>query len=565
MFNILSKIRRDNTPHDPLSSLKTLTRWVNDLPAGNVIAAHEQLLNVLVQFNSQTDQHTQERLDVLMQLDVSTRPLQLALCQQYLRNSRMSRVMESRLWHSIYKFYWEQARAYHGFIMAHVAHPAGSRIKPAMSLVTLRTLHAFGNVFKWHYFRYEKPEEKLWLRLHNLYRVAEFEGFSKGELSLYTPETSPTCCAGQYTRALLLAQLDASALYPKQIEMADNWLNQWAHLTHYDAQYAADDHTFYVNLTDGVGARRIRNPEFSESCRFLNVSELTEKIKQSRLALQAGETAALQGLGEDCRIPDCFEMLDYAEHQWGPLNQREQRKSVRTTTKKAVDVVHGFNEICALVKQGGNGVDVLHDASSEMKYDEMIDMHLYGFVTDSTRSRARQSMPQPTEKAPPHERWVMENESEHGFGASVPSDEHDWLRLGGMVALLTLKSQPWKLGVLRRLARTTNGLSQVGIEILTHEPHLLMLRLQPSSSLHGYTVDGVDTNSELLPVPALLISQTNRDQGEIILEAAQFASGRSFAVTVNDHKGIIRLREVIEKGEGWMRVGVDIVLTPTGA
>jgi hypothetical protein len=66
-------------------------------------------------------------------------------------------------------------------------------------------------------------------------------------------------------------------------------------------------------------------------------------------------------------------------------------------------------------------------------------------------------------------------------------------------------------------------------------------------------------------VPALFISQTNRDRGEIILEAAQFASGRSFAVTVNDHKAIIRLREVIEKGEGWMRVGVDIVLTPTVA
>ncbi len=563
MFNILSILRRDNTADNPLSSLKTLSRWVNDLPAGNVIAAHEQMLNALIQFNAQTDQHTKDRLDILMQLDLSARPLQQALCQQYLRNSRMSRVMESRLWHSIYKFYWEQARAYHGFIMAYVAHPAASRIKPAMNLVMLRALHAFGDVFKWHYFRYEKPEEKLWLRLHNLYRVAEFEGFSKGELNLYPDEASTSCCAGQYTRALLLAQLDASALYPKQIEMADNWLNQWAHLSRYDTQHITNDHTFYVNLTEGVGARRIRNPDFSESCRFLNVTELAEKIKQSRLALQAGETAALLGLGEDCRIPDCFEMLDYAERQWGPLNQREQRKSVRTAIKKAVDVVHGFNEICALVKQGGNGVDVLHEINSEMKYDEMIDMQLYGFVTDSTRSRARQNLAQPTEKAAPHERWVMENESEHGFGASVPSDEHDWLRLGGMVALHVLKNQPWKLGVIRRLARVTNGLSQVGIEILTHEPHLLMLKLQAATSLHGYTVDGIDTTSALLPVPALFISQVNGEHGEIILEAAQYASGRSFEVNLSSHKGVLRLRDVIEKGEGWMRVGVDMVLTPT--
>lgn len=558
MFNILSMLCKNSAESDPLESEKTITRWINDLPAGNVLNAHEQVLQKVAEFNAQTAPYSKERLAVLLSLDEYARALQTSLSQQYLRNPRMSRVMESRLWHAVYKFYWEVARAYHGFIMSYVSNPAGNPLQTSIPLLTLRTVHNLGNVFKWHYFRYEKPADKLWLRLHNLYRVAEFEGFSKTELTLYPASRETTRCLDQYTRILLLGQLDTSALYPKQIEMADQWLNQWSHLIEQDSQFNPDTHTLYVAQSDDVGARRIRNTEFSESCRFMATARLHEKIQQTRSALQNGESPALLGLGEDCRLPDCFEILDYAERQWGPLDKREQRKSPRTSAKKIIDVVHGFNEICAVVKQGKNGADALHEMDAELKYDEMIDMKLYGFVTESTRTRNRHSSPAPSENTPPHERWVMEDMSEHGLGASVPADSNDWVRLGSMVALKVERDAEWKIGVMRRLLHAEDGLLQVGIEVLSNAPQMLLLRPQTNNALQGYSVSNLDTTDATLPVPVIFITRTDSGQGELLLEAAQYTSGRSFQTGTGAKKNMIRLRDVIEKGDGWMRVAVDI-------
>lgn len=565
MFNILSMLHKNSAESDPLGSLKTITRWINDLPAGDVFNAHEQVLHKLGEFNAQNAQYGKERLGVLLLLDEYARSLQTSLSQQYLRNPRMSRVMESRLWHAVYNFYWEVARAYHGFIMSYVANPAGNPLKASIPQITLRTVHNFGNAFKWHYFRYEKPEGKLWLRLHNLYRVAEFEGFSKTELTLYPQNGRTTRCMDQYNRALFLGQLDTSVLYPKQIEMADQWLCQWSHLIEHESQFNPGSHVFYVALSDGVGARRIRNTEFSESCRFMATARLHEKIQLTRSALQNGESPALLGLGEDCRLPDCFEILDYAERQWGPLDKREQRKSPRTSAKKIIDVVHGFNEICAVVKQGNNGADVLHEMDTELKYDEMIDMKLYGFVTESTRTRNRHATPVPSEKIPPHERWVMEDMSEHGLGTSVPADSNDWVRLGSMVALKVERDASWKIGVMRRLLHADDGLLQVGIEILSHKPQMLLLRPQSVNVLQGYTVDGVETTDAALPVPVIFTALINNNRGELLMEAAQYASGRSFQSSIDAQKGTIRLRDVIEKGDGWMRVAVDIAVAEPSA
>lgn len=52
------------------------------------------------------------------------------LSRQYLRNPRMSRPVESQLWHAIYHLNWEVLRAYHGYLIEFARNPAKSRSKP---------------------------------------------------------------------------------------------------------------------------------------------------------------------------------------------------------------------------------------------------------------------------------------------------------------------------------------------------------------------------------------------------------------------------------------------------
>jgi hypothetical protein len=92
-------------------------------------------------FNENSTQYTKDRLAVFMLLDEKSRDLQDTLVRQYLRNPRMSRPLESQLWHAVYGQYWEVARGYHAFVL-YIARDASKlqrRIDSADHLARHRT------------------------------------------------------------------------------------------------------------------------------------------------------------------------------------------------------------------------------------------------------------------------------------------------------------------------------------------------------------------------------------------------------------------------------------------
>ena len=108
---------RNKKSADPLGSLKAATVWMQELPMGDTFSAHEKVVAALKEFNEQGQPATRDRLQILMHLDEGAQDLQNSLAQQYLRNPRMSRQIESRLWNGLFAFNWELARGYHIFIM----------------------------------------------------------------------------------------------------------------------------------------------------------------------------------------------------------------------------------------------------------------------------------------------------------------------------------------------------------------------------------------------------------------------------------------------------------------
>jgi len=228
MFGFLKRGKK--TAEDTLSDIKTVSRWMQDLPTGDIYTAQEQVVQSLIQFNHAQMPMSKERLNVLMHLDEHARDMQFSLCNQYLRNPRMSKVIESRLWTAIHAFYWEITRGYHAFLMDFVSDPGGSRIQHAVPQITARALRGFASIFKWRYFRYEKIEDKLWTRLHNIYRIAEFDSFANTMLKVYPSDANTSSCAREYVQALLLSPLGSGSLAPRQIDMVDQWLDNWGEM-----------------------------------------------------------------------------------------------------------------------------------------------------------------------------------------------------------------------------------------------------------------------------------------------------------------------------------------------
>jgi hypothetical protein len=539
---------------DPLTNLKAASRWLDNLPVGDAFKCQQTILEELRRFNENSSELTKDRLGVLMLLDEKSRDLQDTLVRQYLRNPRMSRPVESQLWHAVYGLYWEIARGYHTFVLNFARGAGKTPHENQIPLITLRAIRIFGQLLKWRAVRYLGPGEKLWLRLHNLYRVAESEGFQRTSQTAYAGETLCTC-ESAYLHILMLHLANSGTLYPRQLDLVDRWLCQWHDHLSLDTRADAEHHTFAVDLSADHGPRRIRKPESDKPMRFWATSALLDKLDTIVGELREGTPAAALGLTEDARTSESIDLLGHLHQHWSSLSSREQRRAPRASVKSLIDVAQGFGTIVSQIKSTTPAAPAASPYGSGINYSEADDVQVYGFVTERTRERNSQLQMPTVRISSDVERWVMQDESECGYGAVVESRDKDWLRVGALLALKAQDVADWKLGVVRRLSRLNDDSSSIGIEIMPTKPRLVMLYDVISSS--GYTVDGMDNSGAILPKACLWLEDAT--QSSIIIDPVNYAPGKVFHTNIGGERRHLALGNPTERSEGWIRVSVEPV------
>jgi hypothetical protein len=537
----------------PLANLKTATRWVESLPLGDAFKCQQAIANELRRFNEHSTLYTKDRLAIFMLLDEKSRDLQDTLARQYLRNPRMSRTVESQLWHAVYGLYWETARGYHTFVL-HLARETGRHHHQdgSIPLITLRALRAMGQLLKWRAIRYLPTAEKLWLRLHNLYRIAETEGFHRQPQRIYADDASECNCETAYLHILMMDLANSGSLYPRQFDLLDRWLCGWHGMLQLDEHLDVNVHTFVVDLSADHGPRHVRKPESAKPLRYWATADLLQKIQDTRIALREGGASIQLGLSEIARSGESLELLDYLQHQWAPLEAREQRRAPRASVKRLVDVAHGLKAIVGQIKAADRPAGV-SPYGIGLNYNEADDVQVYGFITDRTRERASQMHAPPTPTSPDVERWVMHDESEFGYGAIIETRDKDWLRVGALIGIKTHDAEKWKIGIVRRISRIDEDTSSIGIETQAEIPTLAMLH---ETATPGYTVNGLDNNG--IPHPSLWLEST---PSSLVIDPVHFAPGKVFEVHGATERKFIALGNPLEHSEGWMRVVAEPVIS----
>jgi hypothetical protein len=537
---------------DPLTSIKTATRWLESLPLGDAFKCQRAILDELKRFNENSTQYTKDRLAIFMLLDEKSRDLQDTLVRQYLRNPRMSRQVESQLWHAVYGLNWEVARGYHTFLL-HLSRETGKTHHDGLiPLITLRAIRSFGRLLKWHAIRYLPAGEKLWQRLHNLYRIAETGGYHRRPQRAYAEDASDCSCETAFLHILMLDLANSGSLYPKQLDLLDRWLCGWHEMLRLDDHFDPDVHTFVVDLSSDHGARRVRKPDPDKPLRFWATADLLQKMQHTQTALREGEAPARLGLTEIARTTESLELLGYLQHQWASLEAREQRRAPRESIKRLVDVAHGINAIVNQIKVADTPASV-SPYGTGLNYSETDDVQVYGFITDRTRERASQIHAPASLNSQDVERWIMHDESERGYGAIVETRDKDWLRVGSLIGIKAHDADQWKIGIVRRLSRISDDTSSVGIETLLETPSLAMLH---DTTPPGYTVNGFDNSGISLPHASLWLDSV---PSSVVIDPIHFTPGKVFKVHGKSESGFIALGNPIEHCEGWMRVIVEPV------
>jgi cyclic-di-GMP-binding protein len=541
---------------NPLSNPRSATRWLEQLPLGDALKAHAAILTEIRRFNEHLTEPTKAGLEALMLLDEKAQDLRDVLVRQYLRNARMTRIVESQLWHEVYNLLWETARSYHSLIRSFNQSSDTSWQQPLLPLMTLRLIRNFRLLMKWRSIRYLQLGDKIWFRLHNLYRVAEAGGFNTMPLHVYPTDSQATTCESEYLHCLMLQQAHAGTLYPRQLDLVDRWLGKWAPIfLSLSADLDLNLHTFNIDLSADRGPRRIRNADNEDTYRYWATKQLVAHLDELRESLKNGSAPSEIGLTEDVRTSEAIDLLNHLGRQWSPLMGREQRRQQRQPIKKLVEVAHGLPDIVTCIRHESGEEDGLY--TPNLVYDEIVDVHVYGFVTARTKERAPLSSELPNVSGG-IESWIMHDESECGYGAIVETKDKDWLRVGTLTAIQTNRDGVWNLGVLRRLSRVNDRESSVGIETFPEQAQAIMLYGKGRRS-EGYSVDGIDTVGMDLPVAALQLTSCEPGKVCLIMDAADY-----------QHKGLLEIRRLkerqpiqlgppLERGEGWIRVNADLL------
>lgn len=537
---------------DPLANVKAATRWLESLPNGDAFKCQQAIFIILKRFNETSTDFTKDRLAILMLLDEKSRDLQDTLVHQYLRNPRMSRPMESQLWHAVYGLHWEVARGYHAFVQQLVQH-SNSGKNAQLPLITLRAIRVFGQLLKWRAIRYLPASEKLWLRLHNFYLIADAGGFLTQAQKAYPTDDNECSCETAYLHILMLNLADSGTLYPKQLDMLDHWLCAWHRQLKLDRQPDVHTHNFVIDLSADHGPRRMRKVDADKPNRFWSTANLLGELRVIHAGLKAGSTPAQLQLAGGTRISESLELIAHLLNQWSPLDEREQRRAPRASIKRLVDVVHGLTAIVNQIKLANTPASV-SPYGTGLNYSEADDVQVYGFITDRTRDRVSQ-MHVPAPRSPDVESWVMHDESECGYGAVVESRDKDWLRVGALIGIKSQASQNWKIGIVRRLSRQSDDSSAVGIETLPQLPRLVMLY---DAVARDYTITGGKDSGEDLPHPSLLLAG-NTTADTVIIDPVHYLPAKVFELRERAQTTFLALSKPIERSEGWIHVVTEPV------
>lgn len=530
---------------DPYANRKTVAQWLAELSTTDIDATYEHILLALQALRQRNGEMAEsDRLDVAMAIDDYAQSFIHTLSTQYLRNSRLPSSVGTKLWRNIYSYYNVLSHLYYEAILSPSRHPVG-----LLPEINLRALHNLGNLFKWRFFHYDLPDENLWLMLNNAYRNAEDSGFATRLIPLVG--TTEARCSNQYMRALLLSQVHASSLLVKQIEMADLWLLKWVHLIEIEKNPTAERHHFCVDLTKATGAEPISSQAYSDSYRAWNASALLGQLRRTREEITTSKPNS--PTESDARSPEYLKMLAYAELQWTPGNLGKLRRNPRMDTHRILTVIHGFYLLCTALKVGDTPGDDVSGYDANLRYDEMIDIQLYGFVTDTTRNRQRQSATTSKKIALPVENWATENISQKGYLACSPASNNNWLRLGCLTGVRE-DQQQWKIAVVRRLFRDQENNTHAGLEILAQAPMLLTL-LPVAGPSTATRMPAADDGSLM----ALMISTPRNGHFSLIIDSVQYARERQFRTILEQKNLLISLDRVLEKGDTWTLVGASVL------
>ena len=543
------------------------TAWLNQLEEMDDIAALQFSATQLTQtFNRADGEETlslQQQVELLLEIEVLNQPRLDKLSSQFSSVENLKNELAISISDTCYN-YCRQSYICHLKIIEKVFNQNKTKSEndyklegKIPSLIIARALQAAFNMIKWRLFSQANPPANVWLQIFMLYHIATQQMLINNSVEVF--DSAPmTTLAAYFVQVWMLGQLAQASLQKHQVEIASRILKTLLTRAYISNKLTPEQYVFYVDLEKDVAAKRMRNFEPNERCRYWELDELEKQLTIAMTVSDRGEIPQSLAFSKIDNARKLNETLSLLMSEWQKSGYvRQRRKSTRHPSSKNARVNAGITDICKQVQQTNqinSGLRLSRDGKS---LEDRIRAHTVlrqsNVLSNNTGSL---------------DAWIITDESDHGMGARVNKFGNILVRADKLIGLV-VDEDPSNIiiGMIRSAKPTQGNQLRVGIEIISHHPTWVQLR--PVNSNESYT----DSDVELKTTPSfatenssaevdtgtfsgiyLPIEAGQSETSSLILPKLNFRENTNYAVTIAGSVKHVLLGHASESRDDWVKV-----------
>lgn len=394
-------------------------RLLADLPAMEPAAAIETAGARLESSATLDDLRAEQRLDIIAQIDDAVIAQARRLAREYLTTPGQTRAREFKLWSLNHDYWLRLSGTYEDVLRRYREGEKGSEsLKARLPQLCVRLLLAYAGRLKWQQFRYGPVAQDVWAAAGTVYRVALDGHFERRPVPQGDGDTT---VEAEYLHLLLFQASSMDNLLPVEIEIAERLIAYMLRHFHLTSQVHPDN-VYWVDIAKPLPPTRLAKlPEITPTLWFFGTRPALDAVHNLRLRLEStGELPPDINLGGQYPVRTVLPVVEHLAARWAP--KPPMRGHQRHRVKSWLSVVNGLETVFQRLS-GQRGQD--------------------------------------------DEAWVAENVSLNGIGANVSLIGKEWLKVGVLVGMQPEGGGNWLVGVVRRLARESESLANVGLETLS--------------------------------------------------------------------------------------------------
>ena len=412
--------------------------------------------------------------------------------------------------------------------------------KAHMALAAGRALRAIGLAERMRLLRYMGFDATTWEIGCRLYARAEAAGVAEPPLVLHPREVHTTIRA-EFLRLLGLNLAALHELPPEQVELAGRILERFAISFSWSREREADCN-FVVDLEAGSPPRQCRPDEVAGGGkRFFGGGKALGKLHEIEQLVEKDLLTDEARFGKEFTQSQIVSVIRHLLLYLGA--DPPQRRFARNAVVAPLPVVNGFAHVCQRV--------TALDAGSTAKIDDNLN------VSRAHHKEGVRLAAEEIDSVP--EVWTTRDRSDWGIGVEVSRGLGAWAEPGALCALQPEESGPWWVGIVRRVDAEEFGGLHCGIWILSKKPlsvHMRVIGTETNKASNWETSSG---GFQYRYMRALLLPDTVKahDRPVMLIERQVIGIGEICELLVGEHSRHLRLRELIEEGADYMRVGFE--------